>query len=486
VYSPNKFRHYSFTHHHHSSIYQSYCSISFRSALLSIDISNQQIGLALAYYRQQTPASEEMKSEVDESENNSGGFSNSATTLLTCLPPLPYMSNKPYHSSYAFLHRPDNNIDTTTNSMRREERTVEVANHLAHLAKQREVNGILIRWPGDLGGVVCDSEAKEEKARNNRDESDELLLSLDYDEQNSDSSISHEGSSYEHGDGSMGYLRGRILYVLDSCCNSHGHNETKVSSDPLLMEGVRPFALWDTSNSELNWVKHQHRNNDDNSWSVMNRSDKFGNSFTEMDAWGRSAIFGNKPPLQHQRKGCFRYSSKELHYGYRVSSEFGSSKAASGNYYRPHHQDDFDTFQNSESYLKQFEGSLAAMHALYEFADSHLQGRITLPSWVTTTPETNNINRETSVTMGGNETASMVRHKTYPNNRDNSANGSKNDASSRTSSIHKQEEIADQVGSEKSGTTDRAESTAPPRKRSIVALAQMPVRRRRKGRGNDG
>ena len=214
---------------------------------MSIDISNQQIGLALAYYRQQTPASEEMKSEVDESENNSG-FSNSATTLLTCLPPLPYMSNKPYHSSYAFLHRPDDNIDTTTNSMRREERTVEVANQLAHLAKQREVNGILIRWPGDLGGVVCDSKAKEEKARNNRDESDELLLSLDYDEQNSDSSISHEGASYEHGDGSMGYLRGRILYVLDSCCNSHGHNETKVSSDPLLMEGVRPFALWDTSN----------------------------------------------------------------------------------------------------------------------------------------------------------------------------------------------------------------------------------------------
>ena len=419
-----------------------------------------------------------MRSEADESENYSC-YSNSATTLLTCLPPLPYMSNKPYHSSYAFLHRPD----TTTNSMRREDRTIEVANQLAHLAKQREVNGILIRWPGDLGGVVCESKAKEERARNSRDESDELLLSLDYDKQKSDSSISHEGASHEHGDGSMGYLRGRILYVLDSCCNSHVHNETKISSDPLLMEGVRPFALWDTSNSELNWVKG------DKSSSVMNRSDKFGNSFTEMDAFGRSAIFGNNPPLQHQRKGCFRYSSKELHYGYRVSSEFGSSKAASGNYYRPHHQDDFDTFQNSETYLKQFEGSLAAMHALYEFADSHLQGRITLPSWVTTTPETNNINRETatSITMGGNETASMIRHETYPNNRDNSANYSKNDdASSRTNSIPEHPEVADRVSSEKSGTTGRADSSAPPRKRSIVALAQMPVRRRRKGRGNNG
>lgn len=298
---------------------------------MSIDVSNQQIGLALAYYRQLAPT------------GDNSGVIDSATTLLTPLPPLPYMSTKTCHPSYAFLRR--SQLDaTTSNSLRREERTLEIANQLAQLAKQREVNGILVRWPGDLGGVVCGSAFNEGGGvAKNREEADHLLISLKDDE------TSSRDPPLEHGDGSMGYLRGRILYLLDKCCSGHGHDETIALTESLLVEGVRPFTLWDTSNSEQNWVLHQQHHNNAHSdvvsiSSSVNRVDKYGNSFSEMDSWGRSAIFGNKPPLQHQREGRFRYSSKQPIYGYRVSSEFSSSQFSSGNFSRPH-RDDFDTFK---------------------------------------------------------------------------------------------------------------------------------------------
>jgi len=404
----------------------------------------------LAYYRQQAPA-HETNSHADDAENNNNSDvnSNSATTLLTPLPPIPYMSNKPYHPSYAFLHRPE--FKTTTNSLRRKERTLEIANQLAQLAKQREVNGILIRWPGDLGGFVCGSTSKGEVNKNR--EEDQLLLSLEDGGESMNTALAD--TAHKHGDGSMGYLRGRILYVLDSCCSSHGHNETRVSSEPLLMEGVRPFALWDTSNSEQNWVLNQQHK----STTYVNRVDKYGNSFTEMDSFGRSAIFGNRPPKPTQ--GQFRYSSKQLHYGYRVSSEFGSSISASENPSRSPHRDNFDIFQDSESYLKQFEGSLAAMHALYEFVGVHLKGKITLPSWVSVSPETNNPDKQ-PLPMGGNEMLSddpSTIHYGYrrsPNTAGNSTNNSEHAAMSKTDSS--------------------AQKRAP-----LVALAKMPVIRRRRG-----
>jgi hypothetical protein len=423
---------------------------------LSIDVSNQQIGLALAYYRQQAPAHETNSHayDVENNNNNSDVNSNSATTLLTPLPPIPYMSNKPYHPSYAFLHRPEMDTKTAaaTNPLRRKERTTEVANQLAHLAKQREVNGILIRWPGDLGGFVCGSTTKEGVNKNR--EEDQLLLSLE----DGGESISNAlaDTVHEHGDGSKGYLRGRILYVLDSCCSSHGHNETRVSSEPLLMEGVRPFALWDTSNSEQNWVLNQQHKRTS---TFVNRVDKYGNSFTETDSWGRSAIFGNRPPKPTQ--GQFRYSSKQLHYGYRVSSEFGSSNGASEKPSRTPHRDNFDSFQDSESYLKQFEGSLAAMHALYEFAGVHLNGKITLPSWVSTSPETNDSDKQ-PVSMGENEMLSedpSTVHHGYRRSTNTAGKGKNNS-----------EHVA----------ISKTESSAP-RRAPLVALAKMPVRRRRRG-----
>jgi len=433
-----------------------YLNNFFRSALLCIDITNQQIGLSLAYYRQQIPAHDETDSNA-ENNNNSESVSNNATTLITPLPPIPYMSNKPYHPSYAFLHRPELDKQQATTSLRRKERTLEIANQLAHLAKQREVNGILIRWPGDLGGFVCGSTTSKEEVSKTREE-DQLLLSLEDDGRRSSSSnIGQAGTVHEHGDGSMGYLRGRILYVLDSCCNSHGHNETKVSSEPLLMEGARPFALWDTSNSEQDWVLDpQHKSTP----SSTNRVDKYGNSFTETDSWGRSAIFGNNPPKPTQ--GQFRYSSKQLHYGYRVSCEFGSSKAASEKLpSRAPHRDNFDSFQDSESYLKQFEGSLAAMHALYEFAGVHLKGTITLPSWVSTSPETNNRDKQPGA-MGENELLSedpSTVHRGYRRST-NTAGSSTNNS--------------------KQAGISKTDSSAPPRKVPLVALAKMPVRRRRR------
>mmetsp|Transcript_1184 Transcript_1184/g.1958 ORF Transcript_1184/g.1958 Transcript_1184/m.1958 type:complete len:458 (-) Transcript_1184:38-1411(-) len=426
------------------------------SALLCIDITNQQIGLSLAYYRQQIPAHDDTDSNA-ENNNNSESVSNNATTLITPLPPIPYMSNKPYHPSYAFLHRPELDKQQATTSLRRKERTLEIANQLAHLAKQREVNDILIRWPGDLGGFVCGSSTSKEELSKTREE-DQLLLSLEDDGRRSSSSnIGQTGTVHEHGDGSMGYLRGRILFVLDSCCNSHGHNETKVSSEPLLMEGARPFALWDTSNSEQDWVLDpQHKSTP----SSTNRVDKYGNSFTETDSWGRSAIFGNNPPKPTQ--GQFRYSSKQLHYGYRVSCEFGSSKAASEKPpSRAPHRDNFDSFQDSESYLKQFEGSLAAMHALYEFAGVHLKGKITLPSWVSTSPETNNRDKQPGA-MGENELLSedpSTVHRGY--------HRSTNTAGSSTNNS-------------KQAGISKTDSSAPPRKVPLVALAKMPVRRRRR------
>ena len=431
-------------HHHHSHFID-----SIHSALLCIDVTNQQIGLSLAYYRQQVPAPDETNLDA-----NSEG-ANSATTLITPLPPIPYMSNKPYHPSYAFLHRPEElGKQQATTSLRRKERTLEVANQLAHLAKQREINGILIRWPGDLGGFVCNSTTtKEGEVSKNREE-DQLLLSL---ENSSSTNSTQSDTVHEHGDGSMGYLRGRILFVLDSCCNSHGHNETKVTSEPLLKEGVRPFALWDTSNSEQEWVLGQQCNSTPSS---SKRVDKYGNSFTETDAWGRSAIFGNLPPKPTQ--GQFRYSSKQLHYGYRVSCEFGSSNADSIQPpSRAPHRDNFDSFQNSESYLKQFEGSLAAMHALYEFAGLHLNGRITLPSWVSTSSE-NNSQNEQPLTKAEIDLLSEDPSTVHDGYR-----RSTKTAGSRTNN------------SQKSGVP-KIDSSTPPRTRPLVALAKMPVRRRRR------
>ena len=68
-----------------------------RSAIMAIDITNYRIGIALAYHKQQKAAGREEDALI-------------VTTSITALPPIPYISSKPYHPSYAFLHhhRPEN------------------------------------------------------------------------------------------------------------------------------------------------------------------------------------------------------------------------------------------------------------------------------------------------------------------------------------------------------------------------------------------
>ena len=186
-------------------------------------------------------------------------------------------------------------------------------------------------------------------------------------------------------DGSMGYMRGRILYLLDKCCDGHGHNANRVPSDPLLQDS-RPFALWDTSHNEQKWIVHQQqtRRHVADRPLIPKKEDKYGNSMTEMDAFGRAAVYGNEPPPP--KHGQFYYSSKQKFAGYRVSPQFetrGSSAAAeeSGTRSQPI-RDNFVSPHDTHSKVREFQGSLGAMHSLYDFAEQCLEGRVVLPLWV--------------------------------------------------------------------------------------------------------
>lgn len=66
-------------------------------AIMSVDISNHQIGIACAYRRHQPPAT---RLQPDDD----GMFPASSATTITPLPPLPYLSSEAYHASYAFLN----------------------------------------------------------------------------------------------------------------------------------------------------------------------------------------------------------------------------------------------------------------------------------------------------------------------------------------------------------------------------------------------
>lgn len=255
------------------------------SAIMSIDISNHQIGIALAYHRHQT-----LPQDTDTNENGPETNNVAITTSLTALPPIPYMSNDPYHPSYAFLHHHRPETKNTIRSLDRVERTIEVADQLAQLAIDRKVKGILVRWPGDLASAVSGGGSHTESSRDA--EEGQLLFHVDANRKNN-SMVGNAKS-----DGSMGYMRGRILYVLDVACSSHGHNKSSVPSEPLLKEGLRPFALFDTSVSEQNWIAYQQQSNHYKPAhpQLPKKQDKYGNSHTEMDPWGRAAIFGNQPP----------------------------------------------------------------------------------------------------------------------------------------------------------------------------------------------
>lgn len=344
-----------------------------RSAIMAIDITNYRIGIALAYHKQQTSAGREEDDTI-------------VTTSITALPPIPYISSKPYHPSYAFLHhhRPENL--EMIRSLDREERTLEVADQLAQLAIDRKVKGVLVRWPGDLASAVCGGNGNESKVEevSRQIEDGQLLLP------NISSTDSNgAGNTNQNSDGSMGYMRGRIIYMLDKCCSSYGHaktNNTSSVEEPLITEGSRPFCLWDTSLSEQNWISYDEQENSRSNKQyvhhprILQRQDKYGNSLTEMDDFGRAAVFGNQPP--DPQRGKHHYSSKQLYSGYRVSTLFGANIDGKGSSMSdPLHNDSFDRLDDNNSRMKIFQGSLSAMHALYDFTTENLPGQVILPTW---------------------------------------------------------------------------------------------------------
>ena len=343
---------------------------------MAIDISNDRIGIALAYHRKQAFPIEDSDQQQYESDSTDINNTTSGTTSITALPPIPYMSSLPYHPSYAFLHHHRPEGLNVIRDLDRVNRTMEVADQLAQLAIDRNVKGILVRWPGDLASAVSGVESNIQSTTKQVVEDQLLLPNIDTNDR--------DGGSKS--DGSMGYMRGRILYMLDACCTSHGHAQTNNKlSEPLLVEGSRPFALWDTSASEQEWIRYEQENSNQATNmhpQIPRKQDKYGNSLTEMDLWGRAAIFGNQPP--QPTHGKFRYSSKQIYSGYKVSTQFGFVAAEN----RPkneqlQNENNFDSLdENGPRMRQQFQGSLSAMHALFDFVTDNVEGRIVLPSWV--------------------------------------------------------------------------------------------------------
>lgn len=383
------------------------------SAIMAIDITNDHIGIALAYHQPQS-----LSNESKERYNKSNV---AIATSITALPPIPYMSNQPYHPSYAFLNHDHSLTDeaadiksTRSYGFDRVKRTMEIADQLALFAKDRKVKGILVRWPGDLASAVGEGGSGRGSYNDSlsvesmRGEADEGTLLFRYAETDNrligGTRASAEGGVLRNNpksDGSMGYMRGRILYVLDKCTAYHGSSKTNARSlGPLLVEKTRPFALFDTSITEKNWIVPDRirvstgglsmRHNDLHP--LLRREDKYGNSFTEADLWGRCPVFGNQPPRPQQ--GKHYYSSREKNSGYRVVSHFlelgningdgGDGEKGDSNSRLVRNDDNFDDNLHDDDLsrmLNQFRGSLSAMHALYDFANENLRGRIALPSW---------------------------------------------------------------------------------------------------------
>ena len=424
---------------------------------MAIDITNNCIGIALAYHRQHDIPNREVSSQqIAESENNTDNIS---TTSIVALPPIPYLSSDPYHPSYTFLHHHrQESLNSNLRGLDRVERTLEIADQLAQLAIDRQVRGILVRWPGDLASTVSGGE-KENEQTSRVEEGNLLLPNI---QENSTA-----GNEKKLADGSMGYMRGRILYVLDKCCSSHGHAKTNNSSslEPLLVEGTRPFALWDTSISELNWISYEQENKLTMSKNVQpripKRQDKYGNSLTEKDLFGRAAIFGNQPPDPQQ--GKHRFSSKQQYSGYRVSTQFGSIAKNEMTKSKQSLNENFDSF-DIESRTNQFQGSLSAMHSLYDFVTEHLQSKVILPTWASTS---------SSSVSSGRAKSQVLNEGLFAEKNKNTTIASQSKEESR-----KTEAALDRK-------TANSQTKANKQTNGLASLVQMPKRkgRRREKRG---
>lgn len=313
---------------------------------MAVDIRDDYIGIALAYHRNGTQYNRDGEFDINVDTNII------PTTSISPLPPLPYMSTNPHHPSYSFRyrHRPTRPVAGMPSKPPRVERTMEVALQLAQLSSQRSVKSVLVRWPGGgaalgLGGRVQTSNEGVEGG---------LLSGLKM-------NIGHKVTFH----GTLGYQRGKILYVLDKCCGVYGHNAS--TSSTLLLEGSRPFALWDTSDDQelitlSSRLDPSQQCEVPHSTSKSNeRLDKFGNSIAEMDQWGRAPIFGMPPDYTWKHKQTYQEAIQP-----------------SGSFSEPQ----FDQFHDAEAKMDQLKGSFPAMLTLRDFANTHLEGRVALPAWV--------------------------------------------------------------------------------------------------------
>ena len=143
---------------------------------------------------------------------------------------------------------------------------------------------MLVRWPGDLASTIFPHNTIVEQVPVDETIEDHLTMSLE--ERLLRGSVTP--TQRPKSDGCQGYLRGRILYLLDKCCTSHGHNENRISSEPLLIEGTRPFALLDTSFSEENFTIYQQQSKycTPQAPRLPKVQDTYGNSFMEADHFG--------------------------------------------------------------------------------------------------------------------------------------------------------------------------------------------------------
>jgi len=117
---------------------------------MAIDVTTQHIGIALGYHLPQSLASNDKQYDNSNTCNDEFNVRALGSTTITALPPIPYMSDQPYHPSYASFADKH-----TTRTQDRDVRTIEVANQLAQLATERKVIGVLVRWPGELATTIA-------------------------------------------------------------------------------------------------------------------------------------------------------------------------------------------------------------------------------------------------------------------------------------------------------------------------------------------
>jgi hypothetical protein len=314
---------------------------------------------------------------------------------------------------------------------------MEVALQLAQLASQRSVKSVLVRWPGGGaalglgGGIRLDNEDWTKGV-------EEVLLSEFSDRMNIGHKVTFSGT--------LGYQRGKILYVLDKCCGVHGHNVS--SSSSLLMEGSRPFALWDTS-ADQELITLSSRLDPTQQCAVPHstpktndRLDKYGNSIAEMDQWGRAPIFGMPPD--------YTWKNKPVKSTTPIAIETGISGISQ-----------FDHFHDAEAKINQLKGSFAAMLTLRDFANTHLEGRVVLPSWV-------KLHEDTSGIAAQEDTATQTDSEVHV--------GYRRDNATQT----KQEKIVNYV---KSDSPPKPQASSKPLQQEsrgkLATLVQMPRKRRR-------